>query len=81
VLFTVCHAEPYCPTPLKSWEQYHPGKTTQRDLIMEMADALNAKGIKLMCYFPAHVVGSYPRASEKEFTQAMTDTRGCYERG
>lgn len=73
VLFTVCHAESYCPTPLKSWEQYHPGKTAQRDVIMEMADALNAKGIKLMCYFPAHVVGNYPRASEKEFTKAMTD--------
>ena len=52
VLFTVGHAQPYCPAPLASWEKYHPGKTTKRDLVAEMAQALNAKGIKLMCYFP-----------------------------
>ncbi|MBI4325719.1 MAG: alpha-L-fucosidase [Chloroflexi bacterium] len=73
VLFTVGHAEPYCPAPLKAWEKHHPGKTTKRDLIAEMADALNAKGIKLMCYFPTHVVGMYPNASSKEFTQMTTD--------
>ncbi len=42
VLFTVGHAQPYCPAPLSSWEKYHPGKTTKRDLIAEMAQALNA---------------------------------------
>jgi hypothetical protein len=74
VLFTVCHAETFCPTPLKSWEQYYPGKTARRDLIMEIAEALNAKGIKLMCYFPGHLVGNYhPKASEQEFTKATTD--------
>ncbi len=72
-LFTVCHAEPYCPAPLASWEKYFPGKTTRRDLIAEMAQALNAKGIKLMCYFPAHVIGKYPRATSQEFTQMTTD--------
>jgi len=73
VLFTIGHAEAYCPAPLKSWEKYHPGMTTQRDLIAELADALSARGIKLMCYFPAHVVGKYPKASGKEFGQMMTD--------
>jgi hypothetical protein len=73
VLFTVGHAQAYCPAPLSSWEKYHPGKTTKRDLIAEMAEALNAKGIKLMCYFPTHVVGKYPKASSKEFTQMTTD--------
>ena len=73
VLFTVCHAEPYCPAPLSSWEKYFPGKTAKRDLIAEMAQALNAKGVKLMCYFPAHVIGKYPRASSQEFTQMTTD--------
>ena len=73
VLFTVCHAQPYCPAPLSSWEKYFPGKTTKRDLIAEMAQALNAKGIKLMCYFPAHVIGKYPKASSQEFTQMTTD--------
>jgi len=69
VLFTVGHAEPYCPAPIKSWEKYHPGKTTSRDLIEEMADALNAKGIKLMCYFPTHVVGKLRQSTEQEFIQ------------
>jgi hypothetical protein len=73
VLFTVCHAQPYCPAPLSSWEKYFPGKTAKRDLIAEMGQALNAKGIKLMCYFPAHVIGKYPRASSKEFTQMTSD--------
>ncbi|MHB8521269.1 MAG: alpha-L-fucosidase [Limisphaerales bacterium] len=58
VLFTIGHAQAYCPAPLSSWEKYHPGKTTKRDLIAEMAQALNAKGIKLMCYFPTHVIGN-----------------------
>ena len=50
VFLTIGHAESYCPGPITAWEKYHPGKTTRRDLIAEMADALNAKGIKMMCY-------------------------------
>jgi hypothetical protein len=73
VLFTVGHARPYCPAPLTSWEKYFPGNTTKRDLIAEMAQALNAKGIKLMCYFPAHVIGKFRTSSSQEFTQMTTD--------
>ena len=73
VLFTVGHAQPYCPAPLSSWEKYHPGKTTKRDLIAGMAEALNAKGIKLMCYFPTHVIGKFRNSSSTEFTQMTTD--------
>lgn len=50
VIFTIGHAESYCPAPIKSWEKVHPGHTTQRDLIEEIANALNSKGIKLICY-------------------------------
>ena len=50
VIFTIGHAESYCPAPIKSWEIRHPGKTTERDLIMEIADALNKKGVQLICY-------------------------------
>ena len=50
VIFTIGHAESYCPAPIKSWEKVHPGHTTQRDLIEEIATALNSKGIKLICY-------------------------------
>jgi hypothetical protein len=73
VLFTIGHAEPYCPAPIKSWEKYHPGHTTKRDLIAEMADALNAKGIKLMCYFPTHVVANYRKVDEKEFSEINSE--------
>ncbi|MCK0191716.1 alpha-L-fucosidase [Arenibacter sp. F20364] len=50
VIFTIGHAESYCPAPIKSWEKVHPGQTTQRDLIAEIADALNKKGVELICY-------------------------------
>lgn len=73
VLFTVGHAEPYCPAPIKAWEKYHPDHTTKRDLIMEMANMLNDKKIKLMCYFPTHVIGKYPKVSEQEFTRINKD--------
>jgi len=73
VIITIGHAESYCPGPIKAWEKYHPGKTTRRDLTAEMADALSAKGIKLMCYLNAASLTKYPRASEEEFTRIMTD--------
>ena len=59
VLLTIGHAKSYCPGPIKAWEKYHPGKTTRRDLIAEMADALNAKGIKLMCYLNVASLAGY----------------------
>ena len=64
VLFTVGHAESYCPAPLKSWERIHPGHTTRRDLIAEMANALNEKGIRLMCYINGPLGLGYPRRGE-----------------
>ena len=73
VILTVGHAETYCPAPLASWEKYHPGKTTRRDLIARMAEALQAKGIKLMCYLNAAGLGHYPRASSEEFSRIMTE--------
>lgn len=46
VLFTFTHGGNTAPAPLTTW----PGPTSERDLIMEIADALIAKGIKLMLY-------------------------------
>ncbi len=46
VLFTFTSGGNTAPAPLTTW----PGPTTQRDLIMEIADSLNARGIKLMLY-------------------------------
>jgi hypothetical protein len=50
VLFTNGHAESYCPAPISAWEKIHPGMTTKRDLLMELSDKLNERGIKFMIY-------------------------------
>ena len=70
VMFTIGHAESYCPAPIKSWEKVHPGQTTQRDLIEEIATALNEKGVRLLCYMSGPSafnlnVGETPTESEK----------------
>jgi len=73
VIFTVNHAEPHCPAPIESWERVHPGWTTQRDLIGDIADALNQRGIKLMLYFASHILGKLDTASEEEFFKIHFD--------
>ena len=67
VIFTIGHAEAYCPAPLKSWEKYHPGMTTKRDLIVEISDQLKIKNIHLICYLPTHVVAKYQKVNGTEF--------------
>lgn len=56
VIFTIGHAEQYCPAPLQTWEKLHPGRTTQRDLIGELANALHAKDARFICYL--HSLGT-----------------------
>ena len=78
-IFTVNHAHPHCPAPIKAWEAIHPGMTTQRDLIGEIADALQKRGIKLLLYINSPVLtklghigtnGSYELTySEEQFTE------------
>ncbi len=41
----------YFPAPIRAIEQIMPGRTSRRDLIGEIADALNRRGIKLMLYY------------------------------
>jgi hypothetical protein len=50
VVFTLNHAHPHCAAPIQSWEALHPGWTTQRDLIGDLADALEARGIRFFLY-------------------------------
>ena len=57
VIFTANHAEPTFPGPLKTWEHYHPGWTTQRDLISELADALNKRGVHFVMYLASEICG------------------------
>lgn len=57
LIFTVNHIHPHCPAPIASWEKFHPGWTTERDLIGEIADALNERGIRMMLYIGDHSLG------------------------
>ena len=56
VIFTLNHAHPHCPAPIASWEKVHPGWTTKRNLVRDIADALNKKGIKLILYIASHIL-------------------------
>jgi hypothetical protein len=49
--FTTCHGRQMFPAPIKTLENLLPGRTTKRDLIADLADALNKRNIKLMLYY------------------------------
>lgn len=53
VVFATSWSTYYFPGPIEAIEHLMPGHTTKRDLIRELADALNARGIKLMIYYHA----------------------------
>lgn len=67
VIFTVGHAEQFCPAPIKSWEAIHPGQTTERDLVMEIADGLAKIDVKLMCYMHSQGTARFREDSNEEF--------------
>jgi hypothetical protein len=83
VVFTLNHAHPHCPAPIKSWETIHRGWTTKRDLIGEIADALEKQSIRLLLYINSPVLtklggigttGLYDLAfSEERFTEIHKD--------
>ena len=73
VIFTIGHAEAYCPAPLIKWEKYHPGMTTKRDLIAEISDKLKTKNIRLICYMPTHIVAKYQKVNGLEFMKINTE--------
>ena len=56
VIFTLNHGNTKWPATIESWEKLHPGWTTKRDLIGDIADALDKRGIKLIVYIASHVV-------------------------
>jgi hypothetical protein len=53
IVFATSWSTYYFPAPIQTIERVVPGHTTKRDLIRELADALNARGIKLMIYYHA----------------------------
>jgi hypothetical protein len=51
VIFTSSWGPEYLPAPIQAIEDILPGRTSERDLISEIADALEGRGIKLMLYY------------------------------
>jgi alpha-L-fucosidase len=41
----------YCPAPIRAIDSILPGRTCSRDLIGELADALNKRGMKMILYY------------------------------
>ncbi len=52
VLFTMPGHHSRFPAPIKAIEKILPGTTCERDLIEDLANALNPRGVKLMLYYP-----------------------------
>ena len=51
VILTTAHAEHYFPAPIKSIDRILPGRTTARDLVRDLIEALGAYGIHLLLYY------------------------------
>ena len=51
VTLTTSHGKMFFPAPLRSLDKILPGRTSERDLVGEVADALNAHGIRLILYY------------------------------
>jgi hypothetical protein len=69
IIFTMNHAEPYFPAPLKSWETEYPGHTTQRDLVAEISDGLSKHNIKLILYLATHIYAQFDKVNDEKFNQ------------
>jgi hypothetical protein len=75
VLFTVNHAIPHCPAPIASWEKVHPGMTTSRDLLGELADALAKADIRFLLYINSPTFGNMTRAGSVESSPGPSDAQ------
>ena len=51
VFFTTAWAQAYFPGPLDAFDRILPGRTTRRDLVSDLSDALGKYGIKLILYY------------------------------
>lgn len=51
IFFTTSWAEYYFPAPIQSIDSILPGRTTKRDLVAELSDALGKYGIRLILYY------------------------------
>jgi len=64
VIFTLNHAHPHCPAPIHAWETVHPGWTTKRDLIGDIAGSLEKRGIRLILYINSPVLTNFGKTGE-----------------
>src|SRR3546814_6273395 len=71
LIWAVNHGHPTCPAPIKSWEKLHPGWTTKRDFIGELADALGKHGIRLMLYMNCPGIGKLEQQRSEEHTSEL----------
>ena len=51
LILTTTHGRHNFPAPIQAIDRVLPGHTTRRDLIMEIADALEKRGVRLMLYY------------------------------
>jgi hypothetical protein len=56
----------YFPAPIQAIEQIMPGHTSKRDLIGELADALNRRGIKLVLYYNGSALTNFRGADPSQ---------------
>jgi len=64
---TANHESPRVPAPLPYWESIHPGMTTRRDLIADMAQALRERDIRMMLYLNCPSFAAHPGRSLEEY--------------
>ncbi len=75
VIFTLNSYNPHCPAPIASWEEVHPGWITERDLVGEIGDALDEKGIRLIVYMAEHLIGRADEVDEPDFLESQINVR------
>jgi len=51
VVFTTSHAFQFFPAPLAALDRVMPGRTSRRDLVADLAEALGRRGLKLFLYY------------------------------
>lgn len=71
VLLTATHELHWLPGPNPEVDRILPGRTCQRDLIMEIADGLSKAGIKLMLYYNHGTIGTPPELQDPEWQAAV----------
>lgn len=64
VLFTATHARHHLPCPNPEVDLILPGRTCQRDLLLELADGLAAEGILFLVYYNHGLHGGDPEWHE-----------------